>query len=331
MDTLNAFSVSRLVDRVVEYGGQKTFGWQILDRRGLGVNPGDLAVVAGRTGHGKSTVLFNLLLHWLEAYPNELFILFSYEMPPESVFLKLLSPLIRKQGASEWSYHDIRRWMQEGDDHKPTHGDVDDLKRAIETLKSWEDRLTIVYQPDWTVDELAEYARELASGAKKIGGILVDYLQLVGPPPGAHDTLVAGVAAVAKNLKRLGVSLDCPIVAAAQVSREAARLTDWVPDGTLEDFKVLKAIAKRRPQLHHLRDGGGEQEADLVIGLLNYRADYIAACEEADDDRAVNAQNEDAGPFDVTILKNRHGELGKAPLIFESKMGFIRDTGVFGR
>ena len=221
--------------------------------------------------------------------------------------------------------------MQQGDDHKPLHGDVDDLKRAMETLKSWEDRLTIVYQPDWTVDELAKYARELTPGAKKIGGILVDYLQLVGPPADAPDGLVAGVAAVAKNLKRLAVSLDCPVVAAAQVSREAARMTDWVPDGTLEDYKVLKAIAKRRPQLHHLRDGGGEQEADLVIGLLNYRADFIAACEEADDDRAVNAQNEDAGPFDVTILKNRHGELGKAPLIFESKMGFIRDTGVFGR
>ena len=331
MDTSNTFSVSRLVDRIVEHGGQKSFGWQILDRRGLGVNPGDLAVIAGRTGHGKSTVLFNLLLHWLETYPNEMFVLFSYEIPPESVFLKLLSPLICKHGSSEWSYHDIRMWMQQGDDHKPAHGGVDDLKRAMETLKSWEDRLTIVYQPDWTVNELAKYARELTPDSRQIGAVLVDSLQLVGPPPGASDPLEAEVAAVAKNLKRLAVSLECPIVAAAQVSREAARLTDWVPDGTLEDYKVLKAIAKRRPQLHHLRDGGGEQEADLVLGLLNYRADYIAACEEADDDRAVDAQNEDAGPFDVTILKNRHGELGKAPLVFESKMGFIRDPGVFGR
>jgi len=231
MDTLNAFSVSRLVDRIVEHGGQKSFGWQILDRRGLGVNPGDLAVIAGRTGHGKSTVLFNLLLHWLETYQNELFVLFSYEIPPESVLLKLLSPLVRKQGPSEWSYHDIRMWIQQGEDHKRAHGDVDELKRAMETLKSWEDRLTIVYQPDWTVDELAKYARELTPGAKKIGAVLVDYLQLVGPPPGAYDTLEAEVATVAKILKRLAVSLECPIVAAAQVSREAARLTDWVPDG----------------------------------------------------------------------------------------------------
>ena len=38
-----------------------------------------------------------------------------------------------------------------------------------------------------------------------------------------------------------------------------------------------------------------------------------------------------AGPFEVAVIKNRHGELGIAPLILESRSGFIRDPGVFGR
>jgi replicative DNA helicase len=119
-------------------------------------------------------------------------------------------------------------------------------------------------------------------------------------------------------------------MAAAQIGREAAQISDWIPDGTLEDERVLRAIAKRRPQLHHLREGGGEREADLVIGLLSYRADYLAAAEQAGMDKLV-IETGSAGPFDVGVIKNRYGQLGLATLVLESRTGFIRDAGVFGR
>jgi hypothetical protein len=56
-----------------------------------------------RTGHGKTTVILNLLLHWLESYPNDRFILYSYEIPAESVLIKLVSSLTRKIGANGWT------------------------------------------------------------------------------------------------------------------------------------------------------------------------------------------------------------------------------------
>ena len=132
-------------------------------------------------------------------------------------------------------------------------------------------------------------------------------------------------------MKRMAVNLDCPVAAAAQISREAARMTDWIPDGTLEDEKVLRAIAKRRPQLHHLREGGGEQEADLVLGILNYQADYMQACEDAGLEQMARVETGGAGPFEVNVMKNRFGELSIAPLVLEARSGYIRDPGVFGR
>jgi replicative DNA helicase len=322
------FDVAEVLSYVARQGRQKSFGWASLDKLELGFNPGELAVVAGRTGHGKSTVLLNVLLNWLQNNPNELFLLFSHEIPPEAVAIKLLSILSRKFGAEGWSYHEIRRWAQQG--AVPEAQREEDLVKAFEELRSFQERLVIVYEPDWNATKIAAFAKDLSQKHGGLGGIMVDYLQLVLPPEGQYESQEQEVTAVAKELKRLGVEIAAPVVAAAQIGREAAFITDWIPDGRLEDEKVLRAIAKRRPQLHHLRQGGGEQEADIVIGLLNYRADYVAALEENADDSSFLREVGTSGPVDVSVIKNRYGQLGVASLVLESRVGYIRDPGVFG-
>jgi replicative DNA helicase len=296
------FAFDDLLSQVRGQARQRAFGWRTLDRLEIGFNPGDLTIVAGRTGHGKSTVLLNILLHWLESYPDERYLLFSYEIPPATVALKLVSTLTRKRGGVGWSYHDVRRWVQ--GEHNPTANHLNEQE--------------------------VRDARDLSRRVGPIAGLIVDYLQLVQPPPGRYENREHEVTMVAKELKKLAVELGCPSMAAAQIGREAAEVTDWVPDGTLEDERVLRAIARRRPQLHHLREGGGEREADLVIGLLNYRADYVAAAEQAGLDKGI-IETGNAGPFDVAVIKNRYGQLGLATLVIESRTGYVRDAGVFGR
>lgn len=327
----NRFVVDTLLDRIKTFGGQKTFGWNALDGREIGLNPGDLALIGGRTGHGKSTVLFNLVMHWLETYPDEYFVFFTYEVPPEAMLMKIIAALSRKLGSNGMSYHDVRRWIQGADDKITDKDDEEKLHAAIKIVHEWEKRLIVIYEPEMSVDLLAKKSREIRSDVNNIGAILVDYLQLVPPPPGDHDTREYEVGLIARHMKRLAVNLDCPVAAAAQISREAARLSDWIPDGTLEDERVIKAIAKRRPQLHHLREGGGEQEADLVLGLLNYRADFLQACEDAGAAELSRLETGSAGLLEVGVIKNRYGELGIAPLILESRSGYIRDPGAFGR
>ena len=100
MEGSSEASVAALMERMRVAGAGKTCGWKALDNRDVGFFPGELAIVAGRTGHGKTTVILNLLLHWLENYPNDRFILYSYEIPAESVLIKLVSSLTRKIGAN---------------------------------------------------------------------------------------------------------------------------------------------------------------------------------------------------------------------------------------
>jgi replicative DNA helicase len=274
-------------------------------------------------------VLLNILLHWLENYSDESFVLYSYEIPPTTVAIKLISTLTRKRGGVGWSYHDVRRWVQDG--AKPADGKMNEneIREAADLIEQWGKRLSVIYEPERDVIRLADHTRSLAGRVGALGGVLVDYVQLVQPPPGRYENREHEVTIVAKELKRLAVEMRTPVVTAAQIGREAAEITDWVPDGSIEDEKVLRAIARRRPQLHHLREGGGEREADLVIGLLNYRADYLAAAENAGlDHRVIETGN--AGPFDLAILKNRYGQLGLATLILESRTGYLRDPGVFG-
>jgi replicative DNA helicase len=332
MDGSGESTVTALLDRMRVSGRGKTCGWTALDQRDVNFHPGELTIIAGRTGHGKTTVILNLLLHWLEKYPEERFILYSYEVPSESVFVKLISALTRKNGVNGWTYSDIRLWLQSGTVSARTKGTLQELQEAIDYVRATQSRIEVIYQPDWNVERLSQDARMRAvrEGARPLGAIIVDYLQIVPPPAVQFENREHAVALTARMLKRLSVGLQTAIVSAAQISHEASRLLDRVPEGPFASEKVRRAIAARRPQLHHLREGGGEQEADLVMGILNYRADYQQAHDIEKVDYGTLGEDE-ASLFEVLVLKNRNGSLGLAALSFDSRTGFIRDRGLFER
>ncbi len=321
VDEPPAFSVESLVDRVKNQPDGKRTGWGVVDALGIRFHPGELAVMGARTGHGKTTVLLGLMLNWLTVYPEESFLFFSYELPPEAVFLKLASTLTRKLGGEGWSYYEIKDFLQNRDPERQYTAHPDEIKAAFARLKEWEERLTVVYRPAWTVEAVTAYARKVHERSGNLGAVLADYLQIIPPPEGDFDRRDMEVSSVARKLKGLSVDLGCPIVTAAQINREAAR-EGTIPAGKpFEDPSVLAAIKKRRPQLHQLREGGSEQEADLVLGLLNYRADYV----EAQENGSAGGDRGKPGPFDVSALKNRFGEIGTAALMLEGRTGYIRD------
>src|SRR5262245_15989921 len=176
-----------LLGQVRGQARQRAFGWRALDRLEIGFNPGDLTIVAGRTGHGKSTVLLNILLHWLESYPDERYLLFSYEIPPVAVALKLVSTLTRKRGGVGWSYHDVRRYVQGESNPAADHLSQREVEDALAQMREWQSRLIVVYEPEWNVLQLVDCARDLSRRVGPMAGLIVDYLQLVQPPPGRYE------------------------------------------------------------------------------------------------------------------------------------------------
>jgi replicative DNA helicase len=148
----------------------------------------------------------------------------------------------------------------------------------------------------------------------------VDYVQRI-PFEDAFqkDRPDRAISHIGRTLKALAVNLSVPVVAGAQINREAIP-SEYQPkirkalDASVE--KAVELMKSARPDLHNLREGGSEQEADLVLGLMNYAADLRT---EADSEDATNL-------YEVGVLKNRYGQTGKwAALAFEGASGLIRD------
>ncbi|MCZ6877889.1 MAG: CHC2 zinc finger domain-containing protein [Acidobacteria bacterium] len=318
------FSVDRLGEETRAAPMVKLSGWRALDNLEVRFNPGELAVLGGRTGHGKTSMLLGLLLEWLEKATVEgtdkLFLFYSVEEPEVRIYHRLLSLLTARNGKG-WTIHQIEDYLKEKNGQPVEHWSLDPetLEAAEGRLHSWEECLQLLYQPTWTIADLETYARTLAE-SRKVGAILVDHLQRIPPPRGTHGRRDVEISTVAHRLKTLAVDLSCPIVTTAQIGRQALQRAQKIPPNKpLGDVNVLGAIKMRRPQLQHLREGGIEQEADLVLGLLNYAADYQSEMEEPGSITATT-------PFEVGTLKNRYGPVGCwASLRFQGRFGLLQD------
>jgi DNA primase len=319
------FSVERLRGVLAHEPVGKRSGWSNLDELEVRFHAGELSVLGGRTGHGKTTALVGLLVNWLEAAErekrDELLVFYSTEEPEEFVAARMVALLTAKADLrNAWTTKEVRDFLRDPDSRGPRYEWPlqDDMEAAWNRLHSWESRLLVVYRPAWDVDELAAHALDL-SRERAVGAVLVDYLQRVPPPRGSYDRRDIEVSAVGRRLKALAVELSAPVVAGAQIGREAVKDASKLPEGKpYTDQKVQDALRSRRPKLHHLREGGSEQEADLVLGLMSYAADYT---EDADENTVP-----DVTRLEVGVLKSRYGAGRKwAALAFEGRYGLLRD------
>ena len=318
------FSVDRLDRESAETPAGKPSGWDALEALAVRFHAGELSLLAARTGHGKTSALVGLLVNWLKAAErgrtDELFVFYSAEEPEVRVYHRLLAYLTAEERAwSSWDSNEVRDYLRDPDSRGPDYlwpkeGDLEAAKVLLGALGS---RLLVVHRPAWTVDELAAHALDLSRG-RTVGAVLADYLQRI-PPPARGDRRDIEVSAVARRLHHLAGELSAPVVTAAQINREA------VPDKYREglskagDYEAAKdVIRKARPELYHLREGGSEQEADLVLGLLNYAADYR--------ETERTGRVPDVTRFEIGTLKTRYGTPGRwAALAFEGRYGLLRD------
>ncbi len=317
------FSVARLDEESARQPDGKSSLWPSLDALGVRFGAGEFALVGARTGHGKTSFLVALLAQWLALENEETLLFFSLEEPELRIYHRLLALLAAQEArrtgskSSVWTVPQVRDYGRDSTSRGPSFGwpDPELLNTAREKLRRAESRLQIVFQSGWSVDEMENFAR-LQARSRPIGAIFVDYLQRVPTPTGRFDRRDQEVSAVGRRFKTLAVDLGAPLIAGAQINREA------IPEGfskTMNAAKnyseAVKTIRNARPELHHLREGGSEQEADLTLGLLSYGADY---------------RGDSAAPFatklEIGALKNRNGEPGKwATLAFEGRSGLVRE------
>lgn len=261
-DTLQRFNA-----HVVEAGeGRCNFvpsGFYRLDQTlGGGFIRGGLYILGARPAVGKSTFSINLADN---IKGNCLLV--SLEMTPEQIVSKRVSRLTGLPSAK----------LLNG---KVSDDDWTEIAKASIALSERGVFLNSRY--DLTVQQI----QLLAQGVPNLRAIVIDYLGLILPANRGGSTY-ENVSQISRELKRMAISLNIPVICLCQLSRTVENRED------------------KRPRLSDLRDSGAiEQDADAVMFL--YRQDYYTG-DTADGQPSL---------VQLDVAKNRHGRTGQVEFSF---------------
>ncbi|MEZ5381468.1 MAG: replicative DNA helicase [Microthrixaceae bacterium] len=230
-DTLSRF------EQMYEQGGAITgtpTGFDELDKRLYGLQPGALIVLGARPAMGK-TALALAIARNAATKGNKSVVFFSLEMSHIELTQRLVSMDARINAGQ----------LRSG---KPNDADWDRLMRSLGRLAEID--LWIDDNANLTVMELRAKARRLKSElGGSLGLIVVDYMQLMSGP-GRAENRQTEIAEISRGLKVLAREIDTPVLALSQLSRS------------------LEQRADKRPMLSDLRESGSiEQDADVVLFL----------------------------------------------------------------
>jgi replicative DNA helicase len=220
-------------------------GFRDIDEITSGLQPADLIIVAGRPSMGKTSFMMNLVENAVISESSSVLV-FSMEMPSQSLVLRMLSSLGRI------------------DQTKIRTGNLadDDWPRLTSAVSLLSDKsLFIDDTPALTPNEIRSRARRVARESGNLGLIVVDYLQLM-QVSGTPENRAGEISEISRSLKGIAKEFNCPVVAGSQLNRSLEQRPD------------------KRPIMSDLRESGAiEQDADLVMGVYREHV-YNSEAEE---------------------------------------------------
>ena len=243
-------------------------GFKDLDKLTAGFQPSDLIVVAGRPSMGKTALCLNIATH--AAFGGHGVAVFSLEMAKEQLVLRMLCSEARID-------HSKVRSGYLADREFPA------LVMAAGRLA--EVPIYIDDTPAISVLELRAKARRLVRDRdKKIGLIIVDYLQLMRGSERAPNR-EQEISEISRSMKALAKELGVPVISISQLNRRVEDRGD------------------KRPMMADLRESGAiEQDADVIAFV--YR------------EVVYNENVDDPNVAEIIIGKQRNGPTGTVRLAF---------------
>ncbi len=209
-----------------------TTGFNKLDEMTSGFHPGDLVIVAGRPGMGKTAFALNMGTNACVSQKTPVAV-FSLEMPKEQ--------LVRRMLCSEARVDSTR--LRAGQLWREDWPKLAQAAGTLSELPFWIDDT-----PSLSMTELRAKARRIQS-QQGLGLIIVDYMQLMRSGS-KNDSREQEISEISRSLKALAKELELPVIALSQLNRGVES----------------RAAKDKRPQLSDLRESGAiEQDADTIL------------------------------------------------------------------
>lgn len=248
-----------------------------------GFQKSDLIIVAARPSMGKTAFAMSAARNAAMDH-NVPIAVFSLEMATTQLVTRLISAEARINAQS------LRTGKFKAEDGAKVSRIIHRLSKAP---------IYIDDTPGISILELRAKARRLKN-EKKIGLIIIDYLQLINPSFNM-DSREREISTISRSLKALAKELNIPVIALSQLNRQVETRTD------------------KRPQLSDLRESGSiEQDADVVLFLNRPEVYGITQFTGGD----MNGETTE-GMAEVIIGKQRNGPIG------DVRMRFIKDYARF--
>jgi replicative DNA helicase len=208
-----------------------TSGFTEIDNRTSGFQKADMVVVAGRPSMGKTTYAMNLVENALIATKRPC-IVFSMEMPSESIVMRMLSSIGKIDQTR----------IRSG---KLIEDDWPRLSSAVNILKDLP--LYIDDTPALTPQDMRARCRKVyRENDNDLGLVMVDYMQLM-QVTGASEGRSQEISEISRSMKAIAKEFSCPIIALSQLNRS------------------LEQRPNKRPVMSDLRESGAiEQDADII-------------------------------------------------------------------
>jgi KaiC/GvpD/RAD55 family RecA-like ATPase len=193
------------IDKYFNSGGQVSTGWPQMDKILYGgFSRGELNIFAGGSGSGKSLVMMNIALSWLQAGLSGVYV--TLELSEELCSLRTDAML------TGMSTKDIRKDIE-----------TTELKVKMVGKKSGQYRVK-GFPAQSNVNDIRSYLKEVQiQTGIKVDFVMVDYLDLVMPVSikvNPNDQFIKDKY-VAEELRNLAKELNVLLVTASQLNRSA--------------------------------------------------------------------------------------------------------------
>lgn len=207
--------------------------WASLNRQ-IGIPRAALSVIGAQSGHGKTTMMLNLLSSWSTLYPADTFYFYSYEEPASHISLKLIMMRAGVELSQAQNYLAYVNYLKfhRAQGTKPAivgapggiaQKDWPAMKDKIEQAIQWYEerassgRLIL----DYSMPSVEELAATLSLLGKRggVGAVIVDYIQRV-PSDGKAQTRQLELAATTQRLREAAVSHGLAILTGSQLNEQ---------------------------------------------------------------------------------------------------------------
>lgn len=268
-------TMESLAETKTEFTGIRT-GYYDFDEMTRGLQKRQVIIIAGRPGCGKSAFALNVALNAAINNKNSV-AFFSLEMGAEEILKRMYGCVGKIDGdilkTGKFKNTDWKKFNEATSQLSDTKFFIDDTAGI-------------------SVAEIRRKCRKLKNSDAGLDLVVIDYLQLMSSSNKYAGQRVQEVGEISRDIKKLAMELEIPVIALAQLSRSVEQ----------------RKSGDNKPKLSDLRESGSiEQDADIVL--------FLHSDEYGKYDGNINRK------IELLVAKHRAGSTGSVDLVFKMNTG----------